>query len=350
MKKIIGGLGLIVPMLLNANCANMTNYQIATGNRDGTYFKIGQDLAKYIAPKSCIKLSVLPTNGSLDNSYKLRSPEFSKLKFAIVQNDVLQELEKLATEGNSKAKDLVENLRVIMPLYNEEIHIISKVGSNIKNFGDLKGKTLSIGQRKSGTTMTSFLLYQELFNKKLEYFQNEDFDSALKSLEQGKVDAIIKVAGQPIKRLDKKMNQSAKKHIQLLSYDERNSQHQPITSYYTTEIASKYYKWLDTDVSTLSTKAYLITFNYSNPRERKNIKRFAKTLIKNLEELKNRATNSSNTPHPKWKEVSTPCGSTLPGGWKYYAPIDEICNHPNSVDINLGGCTPYEISVGLCKK
>jgi TRAP transporter TAXI family solute receptor len=350
MKKIILSLGIGLPLLLNATCSQYIAYEIATGSKTGTYFQIGKNLAKYIAPDACIKLKVLNTKGSMDNAYKLRSPKYKKLKFAIVQNDVLQELEKFANKGNQKAKNLVDNLRVLIPLYDEEIHIISKVGSGIKDFGDLKGKVLSIGKKKSGTTMTSFLLYKELFDTDLEYFQNESFDQALLSLEKGDVDAIIKVAGQPVARMSKQMDKSASKHIQLLSYDERNSNHNPITSYYTADIYAKNYPWLNHDTPTLSTKAYLITFNYTNPREKNNIKNFVQSIRKHLSAMQKNATTSQNTPHPKWKQVSDPCTAKLPGGWKFYSAVEEICGGSGASKVSVKAkCTSYEKSLGLCK-
>ena len=354
MKKILWSAVIALPLMIHAGCNSHVRYEIATGSKTGTYFQIGNNLAKYVAPDACIKLNVLNTKGSLDNTYKLRSPKYSRLKFAIVQNDVLQQLQEFAKQGNQKAKTLVANLRVLIPLYDEEIHIISKAGSNIKTFGDLRGKTISTGKKKSGTTMTSFLLYKELFAEELRHFKNESFDNALLSLEKGEVEAIVKVAGQPVGRMSKQMDQSASQYIQLLSYDERNSVHKPVVSYYTADIKADNYPWLSYDKATLSTKAYLITFNYSNPREKSNIKNFVKSIRSHLSEMQNSATKDTNTPHPKWKQVSDVCGSPLPGGWQYYSVVNEICNTKTSSSALMsqhqeGGCSPFQKSLGLCK-
>jgi len=355
MIKIVWGLGVSLPIVMNAGCSNKVTYEIATGSKTGTYFQIGNNLAKYVAPDACINLKVLNTKGSMDNTYKLRSPKYSKLKFAIVQNDVLQQLQAFAKQGNKKAKNLVKNLRVLFPLYDEEIHIISKAQSNIKTFGDLKGKTISTGKKKSGTTMTSFLLYKELFGEELRQFKNESFDEALLSLEKGEVDAIVKVAGQPVGRMSKQMDSSASQFIQLLSYDERNSNHQPVVSYYTADIKADNYPWLNNDTPTLSTKAYLITFNYGNPRERHYIKNFVESFRNHLAQMQQDATKDTNTPHPKWKQVSDVCGSILPGGWRYFDIVDNICRGGSTQTSTLtsspvrGGCSSFQKSLGLCK-
>ena len=340
-----------LPLAAQAVCSNRSiNYEIVTGSPTGTYYQIGKNLAKYVAPDACIRLKVLNTHGSVDNAKKLRSSKFPNVKFAIVQNDVMQEL-ILEAKTNKNLQDLVDKLRVIAPLYNEEIHVLSKTNSNIKTFADLKDKRISIGPQGSGTAMTSFLLYKELFGDKpdMANLSRDDFDDALRKLERGDIDAIVKVAGQPVSRLSKKMDASASRHIQLLSYDEKNSAHLPVISYYTTEIQSKNYPWLDHNVQTLSTKAFLITFDYRNPRERRYIKSFVESLRNKLPMLQHLATKGNNTPHPKWKQVKDMCGAKLPGGWKFYDVVDEVCGGSTSHFTNRSNCTAYEVSLGLCK-
>ena len=57
-----------------------------TANEKGTYFAIGVDLAKFVAPDADIQLEVLPTAGSAANIKHLRYDPGVKL--AIVQADV----------------------------------------------------------------------------------------------------------------------------------------------------------------------------------------------------------------------------------------------------------------------
>jgi TRAP transporter TAXI family solute receptor len=345
---------LLLPMMLQAVCRDTTTYQIITGSKTGTYFQIGNNLAKYIAPDACIKLKVINSNGSLDNVYKLISPEYPRLKFAIVQNDVLQELQRRADNGEVKSKKLVDSLRVIKPLYNEEIHILTKADSSINNFGDLKGKKISIGKPKSGTAMTSMLLYKELFDEKIKGYTSEPFDKSLRKLIRGEIDAIIKVAGQPVSRLSKGMNKGAGKLIKLISYDEKNGKHKSIQSYYTTDIYSKNYHWIKDDVTSLSTKAFLVTYNYKNIGTTSKIKKFVKSLNDNLQMLQKEATKSTNTPHLKWNQVANECNPPLPGKWQYHKVINEVCPVDNVTTVNntnegVEECSSDDKILGLCK-
>jgi TRAP transporter TAXI family solute receptor len=349
-KKLLIG-SLLFPLILSATCKNIANYEITTGSKTGTYYQIGLNLAKYVAPDACINLKALNSKGSLDNAYKLRSPSYKRLKFAIVQNDVLQELQRFSKEGVYKAKDLVDNLRVLAPLYDEEIHILTKKNSSIKTFADLRNKTLSIGSEKSGTAMTSHLLYKELFGENLTNFKLESFDNALNSLGEDKVDAVIKVVGQPYARMSKEMGKNASDFIKLISYDEKDNAQNPITSYYTSEIYDKNYPWISEDIPTLSTKAYLVTFNYQNPTTVSYLKNFMISFNNKLKTLQNTASKDNNTPHVKWKQIDSVCGSKLPGGWKFHSVVSDICNNPTNSRItgsNKNECTAYKRSVGLC--
>ena len=72
-----------------------------TANENGTYFAIGTDLAKLVAPDARISLEVLPTAGSAANIKLLRYEP--GVKFAIVQADVYQAFVDQRPPGNAEA-------------------------------------------------------------------------------------------------------------------------------------------------------------------------------------------------------------------------------------------------------
>jgi len=353
---------LFFPVLLSAVCRETTTYEITTGSKTGTYFQIGKNLAQYVAPDACIDLKAINSNGSLDNVYKLISPKYPKLKFAIVQNDVLQELKRRASQGEEKSKKLVNSLRVIKPLYNEEIHILTRKDTSIKNFGDLKGKKIFIGKPKSGTAMTSLLLYKELFGEKLKNYvtgtaekndkKGDFFKRTLMQLSHKKIDAIIQVAGQPVGNLTKYVAKGSEQIIQLLPYDEKNSNHNPISSYYTADIHEKNYHWINEDIPTLTTKAFLVTYNYKNRGTTSKLKKFVQSLNQKLPILQANSSKADSTPHPKWKQVPNECNPPLPGGWLYHPVVNEVCGStvvPEPRPTPISVCTADDKILGLCK-
>src|SRR6185436_4895774 len=95
------------------------DYKIVTANEKGTYFAIGADLAKFVAPDAQINLEVLPTAGSAANIKHLRYD--AGVKLAIVQADVYQAFLDRSSKGDKEAGNIIGPLRVILPLYNTEI-------------------------------------------------------------------------------------------------------------------------------------------------------------------------------------------------------------------------------------
>ncbi|MEQ1518261.1 MAG: TAXI family TRAP transporter solute-binding subunit, partial [Usitatibacteraceae bacterium] len=107
-------------LLAAANAMAAADYKIVTASQKGTYYAIGVDLAKFVAPGADINLEVLPTDGSAANIKLLRYEP--GVKFAVVQADVYQAFLDKAGGGNAEAASIIRPLRVILPLYNTEIH------------------------------------------------------------------------------------------------------------------------------------------------------------------------------------------------------------------------------------
>jgi TRAP-type uncharacterized transport system substrate-binding protein len=126
-------------------------YKIVTANEKGTYFAIGADLAKYVAPDADIALEVLPTAGSAANIKHLRYD--LGVKFAVVQADVYQAFLDRAAAGNADASTIIKPLRVVLPLYNTEIHYIVRADSPYNYLHDIKDARINGGVVGSGLMM-----------------------------------------------------------------------------------------------------------------------------------------------------------------------------------------------------
>ena len=325
-------------------CTQKTSYQIITGSKSGTYYRIAQDLNKYVAPDACINLKIRTSKGSLDNAFKLNSKEEKKIKFAIVQSDVMYQLFNLANnKHNKKAKKLVNNLRVLHILYEEEVHIFTKMNSRIQKFQDLRNKKINIDSYKSGSAMTGTLIYKDLFGENIKFPFYENFKDAREMLFNDKIDAIIRVAGQPIPILNENFTANTSKYLTLLSANAKALK--KLSNYRSSTIKAKNYPWLTNNIQSVSTQAVLITYNYKkNTKEYDDIRRFVKSLKNNLPTLKKNASKETSTPHLKWKQVPSKCNLQLPSGWKYYNAIKDICNLKNEES----PCTSMELLNLMC--
>src|SRR6185295_16195304 len=116
-------------------------FKIATADKRGTYFAIGNDLAKFVAPGADIDLEVMPTDGSAANIKLLRFEP--GVKFAVVQADVYQAFVDRGAAG--EAARIIRPLRVILPLYNTEIHYVVRADSPYNYIHDIKDAKINGG-------------------------------------------------------------------------------------------------------------------------------------------------------------------------------------------------------------
>src|SRR3954469_948467 len=135
-------------------------FKIVTADQRGTYFAIGADLAKLVAPGADIALEVMPTDGSAANIRHLRFD--TGVKFAIVQADVYQAFVE-RSEHNREAARIIGPLRVILPLYNTEIHYIARADSPLNYLHDLKDAKVNGGLVGSGAAFITHTLYRMMF-------------------------------------------------------------------------------------------------------------------------------------------------------------------------------------------
>ncbi|MCI5139331.1 MAG: TRAP transporter substrate-binding protein, partial [Candidatus Electrothrix sp. AR1] len=110
---------------------------IVTGGTKGTYMRIGYDISKLVEQHG-VHLKVHPSNGSLDNIADVY--ERKDVQLGIVQSDTLA---SIRSSGDSELKNITEKIRMIFPLYNEEMHLIAS--HSINSFADLEGKKVAIG-------------------------------------------------------------------------------------------------------------------------------------------------------------------------------------------------------------
>lgn len=292
-------------------------YKIVTASKTGTYIEIGRDLAKRVAEPAGIALEVLESKGSAENVQRMRYEP--GVKFALVQSDVYQAFLDEAKAGNAEAGDIIRPLRVVMPLYDEEIYFVVRADSPLKFIHELKDRRIGIGPLGSGTALTSRTLYQLMFGEPMpvasrQYLTNEE---ALAKLTVDKsIDVAVIVAGQPAK-LFSDMKAEARNYIKLLRLDEAAPETARARKTYfpATIRASSYTSWLATDVPSLTVKAYLVTYDYGLRSTVGDLTRFADSLCANFDSLQ-------ASGHPKWKQVRLELPA-LNQGWRYSRPMEK---------------------------
>jgi TRAP transporter TAXI family solute receptor len=345
-------LGVLSPALA---AVPATAYKIVTASERGTYIEIGRDLARFVAPAARVQLEALPSKGSADNVRRLRYD--AGVKLAIVQSDVYQAFLDHAKAGNAEAAQLIEPLRVVLPLYDEEIYFVVRTDSALQYVHEIKDQRINIGPLQSGTAMSASTLYRLMFNEPMpeRLVQTQSNEDALIKLTTDKsVDVVVIVAGQPA-RLLADMKPEAKKIVRLLKVDANAPATQAALQTYVaaTIRSASYPNWLEQDVNGLAVKAYLVTYNFNYRHTVADLERLARSLCNNFTTLQSEG-------HPKWREVqlATP---PLGKGWSYYRPMERVLRSCAPRGPRTGRSSPAEASssppcsqqeriLGLCRR
>lgn len=272
---------------------------IMTGGPQGTYIQIGRDVAAL--GKTCgLTLNVKESAGSLENFVGVRNSR--NTQFGIVQSDVLEYLKTFEAD-DPEVQQAVRGVRIMFPLYNEEIHVLAR--ADIKDMGDLAGKKVAVGVKDSGTFLTSSLILDILQVKTGERVPLNP-DAALPKLLSGEIDAFFYVAGAPASLFKNNPIDGAKFHLVPIT-------EAPLLATYTpSRIDAGTYAFQKEPVDLIAVKAVMMTYDYDVKRNAyqrescKAVSEFSNLILNNLDTLQ-------ATGHPKWKDVDL---TALPPGWQ----------------------------------
>ncbi|MDQ0320405.1 TRAP transporter TAXI family solute receptor [Pararhizobium capsulatum DSM 1112] len=272
---------------------------IMTGGAQGTYIQIGRDIAGL--GKSCgLTLNVRQSAGSLENFVGVRNRR--NTQFGIVQSDVLEYL-KTFEANDPEVQQAVKGVRIMFPLYNEEVHVLAR--SDIAGIKDLAGKKIAVGVKDSGTYLTASLILDILQVKPSDQLAINP-DAALPKLLSGEIDALFYVAGAPAALFAKNEIDGSKFHLLPIT------QAPLLATYTAARIEPGAYSFQKEPVDLIAVKAVMMTYDYDVKRNAyqrascKAVSDFSNLILNGLDRLK-------ETGHPKWKSVDL---NELPPGWQ----------------------------------
>ena len=284
-----------------------TSIGMPTGNTNGTYYPLGVNIAKLAASKGLL-IDVKSSSGSLDNIRRMASDENAGL--AIVQSDVVDYLLSDASQSNQA---IINNLRSVFSLYNEEIHLLAS--KDIKTLLDLDKKRVIVGEIGSGTPITASRVFDKA-GIDVEQITGIPPEKALKQLILGGVDALFFIGGKPLiyinGLLEMKNNERLREYtegIHLIPLDDERL----YDTYTRTEIAptdyqskNGLYRLTETVVPTIAVQAILVSYNFSTKDSQYHkmrcgqLNQLNRIVRENLEIM---ASNDDGKYHPKWAQV-----------------------------------------------
>ena len=197
VSKIAVGCGFALALTSTPSFAGQQFVTIGTGGVTGVYYPTGGAICRLVnktRKDHGIRCSVESTGGSV---YNLNTIAAGELDMGVAQSDwqyhAYNGTSKFAKKGPNK------KLRAVFSVHPEPFTVVARADSGVKDFKDLKGKRVNIGNPGSGQRGTMEVLMGALG------WTKDDFKlaSELKSSEQSKalcdnkVDAMVFTVGHP---------------------------------------------------------------------------------------------------------------------------------------------------------
>jgi len=197
MKKTIILIAALTALIVTDSFAATKYVSVGTGAITGVYYPAGGAICRLLnrgRKEHGIRCSVESTGGSVSNLNAIRS---GALDFGVVQSD----WQYHAYNGTGFFGDQkpFKELRSVFSLYTETFAIAVTEKSGIKQIDDLAGKKINLGMQGSGMYATGEVLMSAKGWTK-ETFQeitNLQPSEQPKALCEGKIDAMIYMAGNP---------------------------------------------------------------------------------------------------------------------------------------------------------
>ncbi len=275
--------------------------RIMTGGVDDTAFRVGADLSAVLDRGDDFRVLPMMGKGSLQNVTDVLFLEGVDL--AIVQADVLSYV-----RDRKIHRGIERRLNYITKLYNEEFHLLAR--KEISSVKDLAGKRVNVGINGSGSSVTATIVFQALGIDIRR--TNADDALALALLREGKIDAMVSVAGKPTGLLAGVRGQEG---LHFLSIPRTPGL---MRDYMPGRLEPADYPGLVPEgrrIDTLSVGAVLAVFAWKPDTKRyKKVARFVETLFSNLESLQQQPR------HRKWAEVNLQ--ASIPGWNRFKAAED----------------------------
>ncbi len=195
LRKSLVGFALAGALIAPAMATDFVT--IGTGGVTGVYYPTGGSICRLVnkyKKETGVRCSVESTGGSVYNINAIRAGE---LEMGIAQSD----WQYHAYKGDSKFKKAgpFTDLRAVFSVHPEPFTVVARADAGIKNFDDLKGKRVNIGNPGSGQRGTMEVVM------KAKGWTKDTFKlaSELKGSEQSKalcdnkIDAMVYTVGHP---------------------------------------------------------------------------------------------------------------------------------------------------------
>jgi len=227
---VVAALSMVCGSIATVQAQEERNYLLATASTGGTYYPVGVALSTLVKvklqPKQKIGMSAINSAGSGENIKLLRENE---VQFAILQG--LYGAYAWQGTGPIQADGPQKNLRAVTMLWQNVEHFavnkkFAKTGT-VSDMVAMKGETLSLGKKNSGTLGSNTVLLENLGAQDVENYYNliyVGYGPSADAMQNGQAAGMSTPAGSPVSAVTKAMANMGDEIVVLDFTDEQMNQ------------------------------------------------------------------------------------------------------------------------------
>jgi TRAP transporter TAXI family solute receptor len=303
----------ILALTLSLGCMSVQaqNLSIATGGTGGVYYPMGGGLAAVLSKHvPGMSATAEVTGGSVDN-LKLIGTGKPYVGFSMA------DAAKDATAGEDKFKGKPIDLRTLLILYPNLMHVATVESTGIKTMQDLKGKRVSTGSPGSATEVMAFRLLEAAGLDPNKDVKRERLSVAesVNAVKDRKIDAFFWVGGLPTAAVTDLANSPGMKIAMVDTSAEVPAMNKKYGNlYFPSTISKQTYSGMAKDNSVAAVANILVVSSAMSDAEAYKI---VKAIFDNQLELVRSHAEYRNVKLENQKAGSTPV-AYHPGALKYF--------------------------------
>jgi TRAP transporter TAXI family solute receptor len=284
MRTTLLALALAASAVLPVRAEEMRLFTLGAGPVGGGYFAAASAICATIHTlyPGQLRCSPDPSPGSVYNATALQEGD---LDFAIVQSDT----QLFAVEGTGPFAGTSPDtaLRSVLSLFPEPLTLLVRADSGIDEIDDLRGRSVNVGLRNSGTRTTVEALFDHLGLEATDFAEVRALATAAAADElcAGRLDAMFVVVGHPNQIVGRAVTDCEAEFVPITGREVRDFL-AANPQFSAGAIPRGIYPGLRRDVPTVSVTATLMTRADMSPDV---VLTVAAAIVENLPELNRRA-------------------------------------------------------------
>ena len=306
--RVIKFLAIMLVMMFSG--AQAQNLSIATGGTGGVYYPMGGGLASVLSKHvPGMSATAEVTGGSVDNLNLVHS---GKPYLAFTMADAAKD----ALDGDGKFKNKKVDLKTLLVLYPNRMHVVTVEATGIKSMKDLKGKRISTGSPGSATEVMAFRLLEAAGLNKDKDVKRERLSVAesVNAIKDRKIEAFFWVGGLPTAAVTDLANSPGMKIVMIDHANEVDAMNKQYGNLYFKDVIPKAtYSGMAAD-NKIASVANILVVNAKMPDDE--AYKIVKAVFDNKEELVRTHQEYATLSVDDQKAASTPI-PFHPGAAKY---------------------------------